>query len=116
VQYGRAAVVRGLAPQARTWLDLGSGNGGLVRHVASQSREAEYQSALKQTESGGGSLARALDLVEWLLGPKSDGISGRLLSAPWDPWPELSAHQGELADSEIYTLRRIVPGDRGKDW
>ena len=74
--------------------------------------EAEYQAAVKQKATGGASLGRALDLVEWLLSPQSDGISGRLLSAPWDPWPALGARAGELASSDIYTLRRIVPEDR----
>jgi NAD(P)-dependent dehydrogenase (short-subunit alcohol dehydrogenase family) len=78
--------------------------------------EAEYQEALKQKTAGGASLERALDLVEWLLSPASDGISGRLLSARWDPWPTLARHQDELAASDIYALRRIVPADRGRAW
>jgi NAD(P)-dependent dehydrogenase (short-subunit alcohol dehydrogenase family) len=76
--------------------------------------EAEYQSALKQKETGGGSLEKVIGLVEWLLSPASDGISGRLLSAPWDPWAGLGRHAGAIAKSDIYTLRRIVPGDRGQ--
>jgi 3-oxoacyl-[acyl-carrier protein] reductase len=78
--------------------------------------EAEYQAALKQKTKGGASLGRVLDLVEWLLSPASDGISGRLLSAPWDPWPTLAQHKDELAGSDTYTLRRIVPADRGQTW
>ena len=39
----------------------------------------------------------------------SDGITGRLLSAVWDPWRDLPARRDELAESDIYTLRRIVP-------
>lgn len=78
--------------------------------------ETEYQAALKQKTEGGASLERALDLVEWLLSPASDGISGRLLSAPWDPWPSLVRHKDELARSDTYTLRRIVPADRGQTW
>jgi 3-oxoacyl-[acyl-carrier protein] reductase len=51
------------------------------------------------------------------LGSKaSDGITGRLLSAVWDPWQELETRRDELASSDIYTLRRIVPVDRGKNW
>lgn len=76
--------------------------------------EAEYAAALKQKQTGGASLARALDLVEYLLSEKSDGITGRLLSAPWDPWETLHAKAAELAASDIYTLRRIVPEERGK--
>jgi 3-oxoacyl-[acyl-carrier protein] reductase len=73
---------------------------------------AEFDAAVKQKAGGGASLERALDLVEWLLSPKSDGISGKLISAPWDPWPGLGEHVGTLARSDVYTLRRIVPADR----
>jgi NAD(P)-dependent dehydrogenase (short-subunit alcohol dehydrogenase family) len=75
--------------------------------------ESEYQAALKQKANGGSSLAKAIGLVEWLLSAESDGISGRLISAPWDPWATLSKHREALSKSEIYTLRRIVPEDRG---
>jgi NAD(P)-dependent dehydrogenase (short-subunit alcohol dehydrogenase family) len=78
--------------------------------------EAEFQSAAKVAPDAGASLARALDLVEWLLSEASDGISGRLLSATWDPWPTLDQEAKELADSDIYMLRRILPEDRGKCW
>jgi NAD(P)-dependent dehydrogenase (short-subunit alcohol dehydrogenase family) len=75
---------------------------------------AEYAAAQKQKATGGNSLDQALDCVEWLLSPASDGITGRLISAPWDPWKTLSAHTADLAASDIYTLRRIVPEERGK--
>jgi NAD(P)-dependent dehydrogenase (short-subunit alcohol dehydrogenase family) len=78
--------------------------------------EAEYATAQKQKATGGASLDKALGLVEWLLGSESDGITGRLFSAPWDPWPTLGQHTQELAGSDIYTLRRIVPEERGKQW
>jgi NAD(P)-dependent dehydrogenase (short-subunit alcohol dehydrogenase family) len=75
--------------------------------------QTEFDSAVKQRAGGGASMERALDLVEWLLSPKSDGITGKLLSAPWDPWQGLSEHVGNLARSDVYTLRRIIPEDRG---
>lgn len=78
--------------------------------------EDEYQAAVKQKAAGGAPLVRALDLVEWLLSRESDGISGRLLSAPWDPWPGLGRNAKALSASDIYTLRRILPEDRGLDW
>jgi NAD(P)-dependent dehydrogenase (short-subunit alcohol dehydrogenase family) len=78
--------------------------------------EAEFAAAQEQKLSGGAPLATALDLVEWLLSPDSDGISGRLLSASWDPWTTLAAHKRALAESDIYTLRRVVPEDRGQKW
>lgn len=78
--------------------------------------EAEFAAAQKQKASGGASLGKALGLVEWLLSPASDGITGRLLSAPWDPWPTLHQHAEDLAKSDIFTLRRIVPEERGRQW
>jgi NAD(P)-dependent dehydrogenase (short-subunit alcohol dehydrogenase family) len=75
--------------------------------------EAEYQSARRQKERGGDALDKALALVEWLLSPASDGISGRLLAAVWDPWAGLDRHAPALAQSDVYTLRRILPEDRG---
>jgi NAD(P)-dependent dehydrogenase (short-subunit alcohol dehydrogenase family) len=87
--------------------------------------EAEFASAQKvkvstsstpATTDKGAALAKALGLVEWLLSEASDGVSGRLLAAPWDPWSTLDQHVTELTKSDIYTLRRIVPEDRGAKW
>jgi 3-oxoacyl-[acyl-carrier protein] reductase len=75
-----------------------------------------YQRALKQKESGGSSLQRAAALCVALLGEATDGITGRLLSAVWDPWETLPTRRDVLASSDVYTLRRITPGDRGLDW
>jgi len=78
--------------------------------------EAFHRKALAQQASGGVPLSRGAELASFLVSRRSDGVSGRLISAVWDPWPELPAHREELAGSDVYTLRRIVPGDRGKDW
>lgn len=77
--------------------------------------EAFYQRALEQAEKGGTPLAKGAELAVWLASDQSDGITGKLLSAVWDPYREFDAHRQEL-DSDVYTLRRIVPGDRGMDW
>jgi 3-oxoacyl-[acyl-carrier protein] reductase len=78
--------------------------------------ETEYQAAVRHKKADGASLECALDLVEWLLSPASDGISGRLISAVWDPWPTLARHKDGLTGSDIYTLRRITPEERGQKW
>jgi 3-oxoacyl-[acyl-carrier protein] reductase len=78
--------------------------------------EGQFMQAAKQKESGGSSLERAAALCVYLASPASDGITGRLISAPWDPWPALHEHAAELSSSDIYTLRRIVPADRSKQW
>jgi len=76
----------------------------------------EYAQALKWVEGGGASPERAADLCVFLASPDSDHITGKLISAVWDSWESLLEHCDELADSDIYTLRRIVPRDRGLDW
>lgn len=75
-----------------------------------------YEKAVQQKASGGSSTSRGADLCVFLLSAESDGITGRLISAIWDPWPSLSKRTEELAKSDIYTLRRIVPQDRGLNW
>ena len=74
-----------------------------------------YRRALEQQRSGGVPLSRGAELAVFLGSAASDGITGKLLSAIWDPWAELPAHRHDL-ESDVYTLRRIVPGDRGLDW
>jgi NAD(P)-dependent dehydrogenase (short-subunit alcohol dehydrogenase family) len=55
-------------------------------------------------------------LAVFLGSAASDGITGRLISAPWDPWDTLPQHRADIDGSDIYTLRRISPRDRGKTW
>lgn len=77
--------------------------------------EAFYARCLKQKEQGGAPLERGAALAVFLASKESDGISGKLLSAVWDPWEELPEHTDDLR-TDIYTLRRIVPKDRGMTW
>jgi NAD(P)-dependent dehydrogenase (short-subunit alcohol dehydrogenase family) len=75
-----------------------------------------YNRALAQKQSGGAGLEKGAALAVFLAAKVSDGITGRLISAVWDPWQDLPAYMNDLAKSDIYTLRRIIPGERGKDW
>lgn len=52
-------------------------------------------------------------LCVWLASAESDGITGKLISAQWDPWKEPAKFRA-LATGDVYTLRRIVPEDRVK--
>jgi NAD(P)-dependent dehydrogenase (short-subunit alcohol dehydrogenase family) len=78
--------------------------------------EVAYKDALEQKESGGTPAQEGAALCVMLLAGESDGITGRLISAIWDPWESLPDLKNELMKSDIYTLRRIVPADRGLDW
>jgi NAD(P)-dependent dehydrogenase (short-subunit alcohol dehydrogenase family) len=74
--------------------------------------QKEYEQALKQKEFGGSALEKVGALVDFLLSRESDGISGKLLSAPWDSLDYLSANSVVLSQNDIFTLRRILPEDR----
>lgn len=76
---------------------------------------AYYEQALEQQRSGGVPPERGAELAVWLASAASDGVTAKLLSAVWDPWQELPEHRDDL-DSDLYTLRRIVPSDRGLGW
>jgi NAD(P)-dependent dehydrogenase (short-subunit alcohol dehydrogenase family) len=78
--------------------------------------QAFYEQALKQKADGGTPLERGAALCAFLASSASDGITGKLISALWDPWETLQTHADELRRSDVYTLRRIVPGDRGMAW
>ena len=71
---------------------------------------------VKIRDQGGTPLERGADLCVYLGSTESDGITGRLLSAVWDPWATLADRVAALDGSDIYTLRRIVPEDRGQKW
>jgi NAD(P)-dependent dehydrogenase (short-subunit alcohol dehydrogenase family) len=75
-----------------------------------------YEQARQCKQNGGIPLARGAELAVFLGSARSDGITGKLISAVWDPWEALPQHLDELKTTDIYTLRRIVPRDRGKSW
>lgn len=78
--------------------------------------KAFYEASLKQRDSGGTPLTKGTGLCVYLAGAESDGITGKLLSAVWDPWQNMQDHAQDLKTTDIYTLRRIVPEDRNRKW
>lgn len=78
--------------------------------------QAFYDRALTQKETGGAPLAAGAELAVFLASRLSDGITGRLISAIWDLWTAFPEHRDQLAASDVYTLRRILPSDRGMSW
>jgi len=75
--------------------------------------EEMYRKSLKQRDEGGAPPEKAAALAVFLASSVSDGITGRLISAVWDDWQNLPAKKDQLAKSDVFTLRRIVPEDRG---
>jgi NAD(P)-dependent dehydrogenase (short-subunit alcohol dehydrogenase family) len=77
---------------------------------------AFHERSLRQKKDGGVPLCKGADLAVFLGSSLSDGITGKLISAVWDPWEALPNHLGDLRGSDVYTLRRILPKDRGMTW
>jgi NAD(P)-dependent dehydrogenase (short-subunit alcohol dehydrogenase family) len=76
----------------------------------------ELAKAIKQKQEGGTPPEKAAELAVFLASPKSDGLTGRLISVVWDNWQEIPKHLDEIMSSDIYTMRRITPKDKGQEW
>jgi 3-oxoacyl-[acyl-carrier protein] reductase len=70
-----------------------------------------YDRMVAAKKSGGDSMSDALDLITFLAGTTLPGLTGRLISAKWDPWRTWTQETEELRDRNLYTLRRTVPAD-----
>lgn len=78
---------------------------------------ADYHArARRQLAEGGTPLDVPARLAVFLGSSRSDGITGKLISAVWDDWESFPEHLQDLGKSDVYTLRRIVAKDRGFDW
>lgn len=75
-----------------------------------------YRKNCEVKKNGGTDPDLGASLCVYLASAQGDGINGRLISAPWDPWKTLAERATELRKTDVYTLRRIVPGDRGLRW
>jgi NAD(P)-dependent dehydrogenase (short-subunit alcohol dehydrogenase family) len=78
--------------------------------------QALYARLRNQKAQGGVPLEKGAELAVFLASSASDGITGKLISAVWDPWETLPQHLNDLQQTDAYTLRRIVPKDRGLAW
>jgi NAD(P)-dependent dehydrogenase (short-subunit alcohol dehydrogenase family) len=72
-----------------------------------------YDQSRKQKAEGGTPASTGAALCVFLASEESNGITGKLISAVWDPWKDFGRHLEQLQKTDVYTLRRIVPEDRG---
>lgn len=67
-------------------------------------------------QNGDTSMELGTNLAVYLSSDDSNGVTGKLISAQWDDWKNFGNHLNDLQNSDIYTIRRIVPEDRNKKW
>jgi NAD(P)-dependent dehydrogenase (short-subunit alcohol dehydrogenase family) len=72
-----------------------------------QAGELFYENTKKQIESGGVPPQKAAELTCFLLSRESDGISGKFISAAWDPWNTKEFQDRVRRDADFAVIRRI---------
>lgn len=80
---------------------------GTLRAGPEGAGQSYYDYTLQQLREGGFPRSEAAELVAFLLSTEAAGISGRLISAQWDPWREEAFRERLRIDSELAKLRRI---------
>jgi NAD(P)-dependent dehydrogenase (short-subunit alcohol dehydrogenase family) len=77
--------------------------------AAGEQAGEEYHQALERARTGGTPLALICELVLFLASPASGCLTGKLISAPHDPWREWQDQVEELNSTPLYTIRRLDP-------
>ena len=75
--------------------------------AAGDSAGKELEEGRKRAMSGGTPPDKAADLAVFLASSASDGISGKLLSAVWDPYRDADFIHALKTQPDLATLRRI---------
>ena len=106
--------VENLAAEEPRWKVNAVAPGFVVSNIhqatfsAGQERAGDYhQETIRRIETGGVPPAKAARLVAFLGSSVSEGISGRLISAPWDDWESETGRTAWRESSSLGRLRRI---------
>jgi NAD(P)-dependent dehydrogenase (short-subunit alcohol dehydrogenase family) len=75
--------------------------------AAGEQAGAEYRQALERTKAGGTPVELICGLVSFLTSSASGCLTGKLISAPHDPWRDWAGKAEELNATPLYTVRRL---------
>jgi NAD(P)-dependent dehydrogenase (short-subunit alcohol dehydrogenase family) len=89
---------------------------GILEAGVAVAGQKEVEATLRLLDSNDPPGGKAAELCVYLATDAAAEVSGRLIAALWDPWPEFGKLAAEMASSDVYTLRRILPKDRGHNW
>lgn len=80
-----------------------------LRAGAGQAGEEMYAMTRAKLAEGSMPIDVPIDCVRYLISPKSDGLTGKTISASFDPWatPEFSESISDLNASPVYTMKRV---------
>jgi len=74
--------------------------------------EKNWQDLQNRLNTGGDSIEKAPELALFIASQNSKELSGRVISAIWDNWENISNQKEKIIDTDIFQMRRIVPKDR----
>jgi len=94
--------VNAIAPGAINTLFLDK-----VLKAKEKAGEDFYKKSLDQKKSGGDSPLQAAKLVLFLCSTYSNNLTGKIISAKWDPWKKDAFTKHLKRDEDFCTLRRI---------
>jgi len=75
-----------------------------------------FERTEREIRDGGMSPTVAARAAVFLLSDRAKKITGKFVAAVYDNWDSWETHLNELRQTDVFTLRRILPTDRGMDW
>ena len=75
--------------------------------MAGEKSGSFYQKTMEMLLEGGIDVSFTVDLIHYLLSDQANGISGKLISAPWDQWKDLHYQKEIKENPDFCTIRRI---------
>jgi NAD(P)-dependent dehydrogenase (short-subunit alcohol dehydrogenase family) len=97
-----AVKVNAIAPGA-----IATSFGDGILAAGPETSGADLYEATRSQGAEPDAIDRFLDLLEFVLSPDAAWLTGRLLSARWDPPDALRGRRAEILDSDLLTLRRV---------
>ncbi len=73
---------------------------------------ADYYKKISKNINKNNDFNKPINLIEFLISDKSNGITGKLISAVWDNWQIFSKNKKKLKKTDVFTLRRIIGKNR----
>lgn len=70
----------------------------------------------EQLKKGGVPASKGAETAAFLISDEAKGITGKFVSSVHDQYKDWPKHLNELKASDIFTLRRILPKERGMNW
>jgi len=78
-----------------------------ILEAGTEKAGSDYDEVQSRMKKGFDSPEAVADLIGFLASAGSDWLTGREISAVWDPWREWKDSAPVVIDRDMYTLRRI---------